>query len=658
MPEIKVKIPRRERGFFIQKSDVNVEGRRITLSFSSETEEVIRFAPGIGDYVEILDHSPNSVDLRRLKKGGPLLVDHNPKDQVGTIEEVTVGADRMGRAVVRYGRSARASEIFQDVVDEIRTNTSCSYDVLDMRPEGRKKDGIDVYRVTRWMPYEISHVSIPADIDVGVGRGQDQDGREIVIDIPEVPEEKREAAPPVPVNPQPKTEVRVMEKCTICGGDMVDGKCTGARHAEVEQARSKESTRTVQQMEEERKKAIGQICQANHLGENYREHWIGSGASLANVADDVIRILEERGKTNPQPLTRLGLTEPETQRFSLNKAILACATNDWKDAGFELEASRAIAQKLGTSPDPKKFYIPYEVQQRQYNMRDVRNMRASMGMRDLSVGAGGGDYLVQTNNLGFTEMLYNRSVVMQMGARRLSGLVGSVAIPRMSVSGTAYWLTNETTQITESTQTIVQATASPKSVGAYTEISRRLLLQSNPGAEGIVSDDLSQIVATGADLACIAGAGASGEPDGIIGFSGVGSVTGTDLAYADILEFQTDVAASNVRPLRGGYVTTPAVASLCMQRQRFTSTDTPLWTGNIWDGQMAGFQAMSSNQVPAADMIFGDWNEMTLCEWGVLEIEVNPYANFQAGIIGVRAIYSMDVIHRRPFAFSIATSIT
>ena len=57
-------------------------------------------------------------------------------------------------------------------------------------------------------------------------------------------------------------------------------------------------------------------------------------------------------------------------------------------------------------------------------------------------------------------------------------------------------------------------------------------------------------------------------------------------------------------------------------------------------------------------MLFGDWSEVIVGEWGVLEIEVNPYANFQAGIIGIRSIYSLDVGVKRPFAFSLATTIT
>ena len=67
---------------------------------------------------------------------------------------------------------------------------------------------------------------------------------------------------------------------------------------------------------------------------------------------------------------------------------------------------------------------------------------------------------------------------------------------------------------------------------------------------------------------------------------------------------------------------------------------------------------MASNNVPSATMIFGDWSQMLMAEWGVLEVDINPFANFQAGIIGVRAMYSVDFGVRVPGAFSVATSIT
>jgi len=111
--------------------------------------------------------------------------------------------------------------------------------------------------------------------------------------------------------------------------------------------------------------------------------------------------------------------------------------------------------------------------------------------------------------------------------------------------------------------------------------------------------------------------------------------------------------------MRPGYVTTAAAAGLLMARPELPSTGTTrLWQGNVWDGSLFGIPAMSSQQVTALSMIFGAWEHAVLAEWGVLEIEVNPYANFQAGIRGIRAMYSVDVGIRYAAAFSRATSIT
>lgn len=429
-------------------------------------------------------------------------------------------------------------------------------------------------------------------------------------------------------------------------------------------AREALAGRSALDLEAGRKRAILNLAQANKIPDNVRNAWVDQGYSLEQVSNDILKILEERGRTDPKPASLLGLTGQETRRFSLARAILACRDQKWDNAGFELECSRSVAQKLGKVAEPTKFYVPFEVIERQYSQSDVDASRRALGLpvygqRDLTVAsAGAGGYLVGTDNVGFIEMLRNRSVAFMMGARRLSGLNGSVTVPRQSAAATAVWLANEASTATESAQTFVQMALSPKTVAAYTEISRQLLLQSSPGAEGIVTDDLAMQVALAADLAVLEGSGASGQPTGIANTAGIGAVTGTSLAYAGILEFQTDVATSNVRPARGGYVTTPAVAGLLMARSRFANTDTPLWAGNIWDGQVSGFPAMSSNQPTAATMVFGDWQEVVIGEWGVLEVEVNPYANFQAGIMGVRAMYSMDVGVRRPFAFSRATSIT
>jgi HK97 family phage major capsid protein/HK97 family phage prohead protease len=621
------------------------EARTVELSFSSE-EPVLRWYGW-----EILSHEKGAVNMERLASGrANVLVNHGPGDWVGVVESARIGDDKKGRATVRFGSGARASEVFRDVRDGILTSVSVGYRRDEMKLTRQKEGEEDEYTITRWTPYEVSLVTVPADAEVGVGRASEHPRQ------PAAPAAQRKET-------SMKTEAELAAEAEAAEKAEKAKRDKEAREAAERAAREALASRSAVDLENGRKRAIENLAKANRIPDNVRDAWINQGYELEAVSNDILNILEERGRTNPQPGSRLGLTPTETQRFSLARAILACKDNDWKNAGFELECSRAVAQRLGKVAEPTKFYVPFEAMERQHDQLEVAIMRQKLGLglsqRDLTVAtAGAGGFLVGTENMGFIEMLRNRSVAFRMGVRRLSGLQGSVTVPRQSAAATAVWLANEASTITESQQTFVQMALSPKNVGAYTEISRQLLLQSSPGAEGIVTDDLAQVVAIAADLAVLEGSGASGQPTGIANTAGIGSVTGTSLAYAGVLEFQTDVAASNVTPARGGYVTTPAVAALLMGRQRFSSTDTPLWVGNIWDGQVSGFPAMSSNQLTAASLIFGDWQETVVGEWGVLEVEVNPYANFQAGIIGVRSIYSMDVGVRRPFAYSRSTSIT
>ena len=134
--------------------------------------------------------------------------------------------------------------------------------------------------------------------------------------------------------------------------------------------------------------------------------------------------------------------------------------------------------------------------------------------------------------------------------------------------------------------------------------------------------------------------------------------TGTSIAYAGIVEFMTDVFGSNALSGACSFLATGTVAGLLKQRVKFTSTASPIWDGMLQAGNVDGYSGMASNQVPSGYLIFGDFSQMIVAEWGVLEVDVNPFANFQAGIIGVRAIASIDIACRYPSAFSIASSVT
>ena len=578
-----------ERAFLFEREKIDEETRTVELAFSSEAP--YRRWWGI----EILDHSPGAMNMDRLKAGGPLLCDHDTCDQIGVIESVRIDVDRVGRAVVRFGRSARAEEIFRDVVDGIRQNVSVGYAIDDLVLEAKSGED-ETYRVTRWTPYEVSLVSVPADFTVGVGRAADP-VQEIKMSVIETP-----AAP-------------------------------------VDVAKIQAEARTAEQ-----KRAAEIIA----IGEQFALQGMAAEALRAGEPVDAFRskVMEKlASRPLPNPTAEVGLSGGEKQRYSVLRALRALVDKDWTNAGFERECHQAILKRAGIAEAPNNgFYVPYEIQQ--------RDMTATTG------NAGG--YVVATDNLAgsFIDLLRNRAVVAQLGATMMTGLVGNVTIPKQTAAATAYWLTNEATAITESQMTLGQLALSPKNVGAYTELSRQLMLQSSPAADALVMNDLARVLALAIDLAALEGSGASGQPTGISQTAGIGSVTGTSIDYAKVLEFQTDVAGGNALAANCAYVTTPAVASLLKQRVAFSSTASPLWEGGILDGNLQGFRAVATNSVTAASMVFGDFSQVVIGEWGMLELALNPYANFAAAISGIRAIQTVDIGIRQAGAFSRATSIT
>ena len=179
-----------------------------------------------------------------------------------------------------------------------------------------------------------------------------------------------------------------------------------------------------------------------------------------------------------------------------------------------------------------------------------------------------------------------------------------------------------------------------------------MLLQTNAGVERFLANDLLSTVAIAVDLAAIAGSVANGQPTGIINTAGVGSVTGTSLNTAGVLEFQTDVA--NALAETSGYATTAAVLAARVA----TGTQSYLWQGSLYNGVLGGLRAMSSAQVPTGDMVFGDWSRLIVGGWGTLQVEINPFAIFPAGVLGARVLFVLDVGCVMPTAFSIATSVT
>ena len=600
-------------GVFLRDS-ASEESRTIEISFSSETPVLRYFG------YEILDHNPESIRLGRLNDGGPLLVDHDTGVQVGVVEKAFIGDGRKGRALVRFGSSARAMEESQDVRDGIRRNVSVSYRIHKAVLEKTDK-GVETYRVTDWEPLEISLVSVPADTTVGVGRSDQS--------IESTPQTEQEIK--MPPEEDKKKETRQEPSVNI--EDIRARSTEDARKGEL--ARIKEIQAIADQ--------FGHLSYAKEMARQ---------ALTDGVTVDQFRATLLHKMAGEKPTSQIGITSKESKRYSLVRALNAMASGDWRGAEFERECSEAVALKLKRSPGG--IFVPHEIQS-----------------RDLQAGtpSAGGD-LVGTNLQAgsFIEMLRNRMRVRELGATILSNLVGDIAIPRQTGGATAYWV-GESTDPTESEPVVGQIKMAPKTIGAFTDMSRKLLMQSSIDVEGFVQRDLATVLALGMDLSAIKGSGTSHQPKGVLNYTGIGSVAGgtNGLAptWAHMVNLETEVAIDNADVGSLGYLTNAKVRGKLKQTEKASNTAQFVWEngGQPGSGMMNGYRAEVSNQVPSnldkgsstgvcSAIIFGNWADLVIALWGGLDVLVDPYTGGNNGTVRVRVLQDSDIALRHVESFA------
>ena len=647
----KIKSKPLRRTFEFNRAEVDEEKRTVPLAFSSE-EPVNRW---FGD--EILDHDRKSVRLDRLKNAGAVLWNHDTNVQIGVPEDIIIDKDRIGRAIIRFGKSARAEEIFQDVLDDIIRNVSFGYRIYEMRLEEEKEGQPDRYRATDWEPYEISLVSIPADTTVGIGRAEGEAENEIKI----------------------TGGKRAMNKCKHCGTELADGvqcSCPGAvaaRAAAIPPAAQKVDIAVIEG--DATKRALERASAIIALGDQFNCTDLAREHLQSDKTVDQLReaILKEKfdGKVDPASTPNIGLDRKEAKRFSFAKAINAAASGDWREAGFEKECSQAVQDHLKKEPVARGFSVPHEVLQVEASrFMDPGSMQKAK--RDLTVGVDpAGGYTVATNLLtsSFIEMLRNRMMVKSMGAQILGGLVGDVAIPKQSGGAQGYWV-GESNDPTESNQTIAQLGMTPKTVGAYTDYSRKLAVQSSLDVENFIRNDLSLVLALALDLAAINGSGSDHQPKGILNVTGIGDVAGgtNGLAptWAHMINLWKETAKDNAAFGNLGFLTNADVIGKLMTVEKASSTG-QFVVSNFPDANgitgIGGMRCGASNQVPnnltkgtaseiCSAILFGNWSDLIIGEWGGIDVLVDPYTGGLAGTTRVRVLQDVDIQVRHAESFS------
>ena len=542
---------------------------------------------------EILVHEQGAIDMAFIASGrAPLLLDHDMEKQIGVIESVELSGDKVLRAKVRFGRSALAQEVFQDVVDGIRSNVSVGYRVNKMERSTLDKDS---YRVVSWSPLEVSVVSIPADPSVGVGRSA------------------------AALEPKPTVEPSIKKEV-----EMTDNVNLDAVRAEAAEAAARNAAAIID---------LG----VRHNKRDLADAAIKSGKSLEQFRGELLDVI---GTDKPLENSDIGLNQKEKRSFSIVRAIAALANPGDRRlreaAAFEFEASEAAAQRYGRSA--QGLMVPVDVlgvwKQRDLNTSDDNE-------------------LVATNLLAgeFIDVLRNSVSVMAAGARMLPGLVGNVAIPKKTAASSGGWISSEGGAASESEPTFGTVSLTPKNVGAFTDITRQLILQSTPAVEALVRDDLTQALALAIDKGALEGSGSSGQPTGILNTSGVNKPTAFAAAvptFAEMVALETAVAEDNALMGNLAYITDAATYGGLKTKAKDSGSGLFV----IENGQANGYNVIRSQQATAGNVYFGNFSDLLIGMWAGLDILVDPYTASSSGNVRVRAIQTVDVAVRNAVSFA------
>jgi HK97 family phage major capsid protein len=587
----------------LSRGAIDEEKRIVRIGVSSETPVERDFG------LEVLGHNKEDIDMEFMSSGrAPLLNNHKMDEQIGVVRSFYLDeAQRRTVALVEFGKSALAQEVFEDVRTGIKQNISVGYSINRM-VRSKDGEGKEYYRAS-WTPMEASIVAVPADPSkfVGVGRSTEK-----TLNTNKVTTMTEEV----------KVDVR-------------------------------------QVSDSAKAEALANVGEIISLGKHHNQRDLADKAIERGVSVDQFKgeLLEAVRNDRPleTPAAVVDVAKSEQREYSLIKAIKAASSGDWREAGYEREISDEIAHRSGK--EARGFYVPANIN---WGQRDQTKSPTSAG-----------GFLVGTDHLAdqFIEALYGRLTVASLGARIMQGLKGDVAIPKLSASVTNSAFVAEGAAPSEGAATFAQVTMSPKTLAAYVDVSRRLMQQSDPSVEQVLRNDIINTFARRIDDAAIEG-GATNGPSGIIANSGTNVVAmganGAAITYAKVVEMMKAVEEDNAIINSTAFLTNPKVIAAL----RTTARQANGVEGNfIMDANQSilGTNVASSTVVPSdlakgtgsnlSAMVYGDFSQIMIGFWSGVDVVVDQSSLSTSGGTRLAFFQDLDVALRYPESFSVIKDI-
>lgn len=331
--------------------------------------------------------------------------------------------------------------------------------------------------------------------------------------------------------------------------------------------------------------------------------------------------LKEMGK---RKASLSGLEGSEKKEFSFAKCVKAQVNGKWADdAGYEKEVVEATAQ---------------------------------LKSNNAQSGEAGGYLIPEEHTSELIELAVANTPVFEMGPTVLRNLRGELPIPKTTGRPTAYWV-GEEEEATESETTFGEIVLRPKTIAAFTKVSRRLMHQSSNTIEGVIRGELVKSFGLGINTALLTGSGTDKVPRGISNFSGLTATAaigtnGGRFTIDKAAEMAMNIDVANMLNGNLGYIVRPEVLSYMLRERVAQFSGQPSGTGQPISGSniimshaeleatlgykirtttLLGNTTVKGTGNSGSDVFFGDWSQLTVGMWEGFEIKASDVAGNASG---------------------------
>lgn len=610
---------------------------------------------------EILVHTPEAVDLSRLNNNAPLLFNHNFDNHIGVVCNARIDADKVGRATVKFSKHGTlANDIRNKVIEGTMEKISVGYDIKEYHIDYAKGQLI----VTKWIPHEISWVSVPADDSVGLNRSLNtitvnlEAKRDMTKEqIEQVKDEEKEVAQveetPVEENKEPEveeTQERQVEENEE-NENLEDGK--DAEHSESSDD-DRGTVREEEEMTEEREAApveeekieVAERSEEDELEIreiarelNIDDEELKRALAVKDMTPEAFRTKALNNITNAQRNNEQIKDSKMEKTFDLNNVIRSLVDGEAlgaNEAEFSAMAATATMQR-GRAARGGSVFVPAAA---------MRAAAAGNTKADLTAIT---DEKLMTES--YIEMLMPESVLGRLGVTVYSGLNAPTAIPKMTKSSVdAFGFVDENGAAPESKAEFANVKLSPKTFAGGNPISRQSL-KTVPGIATLITDHINKAVRIKLEQLILSDKENARGPAGLVKqlVDGGRVEKKAAFSYKDFLKEIAKLTDAGVPAQAIKFAMSGATAA----ELESTLKDNGVSGYIIENGKLAGYEVVTSGVIPADHIVLGDFSGITIGEWGGLELDMDDTTYRAQSAIVPRIWVDLDYVVTQPEALKV-----